>query len=1087
MTGSAATRVSPLRSSSILITLLLSSLFSIAQEGKTGSLSTNKIDYQPGDIVSIIGENWAPGETVNMVVGEDPAVHPDRALVAVANENGQFTNTDFVIEQDHIGVHFIVTATGATSGYNAYIHFFDGEGPKTSGTAQDYTITKSSSGNAITHDGATQTQLPFAQNNGNQMLPINLPFSFRVYNTTFAAGAPISVTTNGVVQFVSNLTTGNNTSITSAPFDHGFLVYWDNLGLQRNSPNGVFYSVSGTAPNRVLNIEWRQMSIGGTSNPPVVTFEARFYETSFKVEFIYGAGPATGYGAGATIGVLETNTTHYTQHSFDTADTVGPGVKLTLTPGSPLDNQAPVITVPANITKEATGATTPVTYSPAPTANDDVDGPVAVTCDPVSGSSFPVGTATVTCKAKDTAGNEGTKTFTVTITDTTPPTIAVGGLSNGVLTSKDQTTVNFTATATDLVDGSVAVSCTPQSGSTFKYGSTDVNCTATDAHNNTGTFTFSVLVTDGVAPVLTLPTDITKEATSAAGEAVTFEVSALDAVDGPLTPTCDHNSGETFPLGTTAVHCSVKDKSGNEATGSFTITVQDTTPPTLTVPAVVAPIEATGPDGATVTFTVTAHDTVDPAPTVDCDHDSGSKFPVGDTTVSCTAKDKSGNVSAPKTFKVTVQDTTPPDLTLPTDITKEGDTLGGAHVNFTATAHDIVDGNVTVACTPESGSLFAVEAKKVTCTATDKHGNKAEGSFNVTVKDTTPPNLALPADMTIEATGPQGAMATFTTTAHDIVDGDVAVTCSPTSGSTFGITTTAVHCSATDKATNKAEGSFNVTVQDTTPPALTIPTDMIVEATGPAGAQVNFAASAVDIVDGVVAVSCVPASGSTFALGTTTVSCSAKDAHLNVANGTFNILVRDTTPPVLTLPGPMTAIATSTQGAVVSFSTSAYDLVSGNVPVSCNAVSGANFAPGLTTVTCSATDAAGNKATGSFTVSVTFAWSGFLQPINADNSSVFKQGSTVPVKFQLTGASTGISNLVAKILVAKVSNGVIGSFYEDVVSTSAATTGNLFRYDPTSNQYIFNWSTKGTSTGTYVIKVDMGDGVDNRIVYVGLR
>jgi hypothetical protein len=183
----------------------------------------------------------------------------------------------------------------------------------------------------------------------------------------------------------------------------------------------------------------------------------------------------------------------------------------------------------------------------------------------------------------------------------------------------------------------------------------------------------------------------------------------------------------------------------------------------------------------------------------------------------------------------------------------------------------------------------------------------------------------------------------------------------------------------------------------------------------------------------------------------------------------------------------MTAIATSTQGAVVSFSTSAYDLVSGNVPVSCNAVSGANFAPGLTTVTCSATDAAGNKATGSFTVSVTFAWSGFLQPINADNSSVFKQGSTVPVKFQLTGASTGISNLVAKILVAKVSNGVIGSFYEDVVSTSAATTGNLFRYDPTSNQYIFNWSTKGTSTGTYVIKVDMGDGVDNRIVYVGLR
>jgi hypothetical protein len=118
---------------------------------------------------------------------------------------------------------------------------------------------------------------------------------------------------------------------------------------------------------------------------------------------------------------------------------------------------------------------------------------------------------------------------------------------------------------------------------------------------------------------------------------------------------------------------------------------------------------------------------------------------------------------------------------------------------------------------------------------------------------------------------------------------------------------------------------------------------------------------------------------------------------------------------------------------------------------------------------------------------VSFAWSGFLQPINNDNSSVFKLGSTVPTKFQLTGPSAGISDLVAKIYIAKVSNAVVGQEIEPI-STSAATVGNLFRCgDPGCSQYIFNWGTKGLTTGTYQIRVDMGDGVMTRTVFVSLR
>src|SRR5262249_4521400 len=113
------------------------------------------------------------------------------------------------------------------------------------------------------------------------------------------------------------------------------------------------------------------------------------------------------------------------------------------------------------------------------------------------------------------------------------------------------------------------------------------------------------------------------------------------------------------------------------------------------------------------------------------------------------------------------------------------------------------------------------------------------------------------------------------------------------------------------------------------------------------------------------------------------------------------------------------------------------------------------------------------------------AWSGVLQPLNADGSSVFKAGSTIPVKFQLldTGACPG--NLTATLPHAKVSDGVAGPVNE-ADSTSAATTGNQFRYDGTSGQYVFNWSTKGLTSGTYELQINLGDGVI-RTVRLGLK
>jgi hypothetical protein len=112
---------------------------------------------------------------------------------------------------------------------------------------------------------------------------------------------------------------------------------------------------------------------------------------------------------------------------------------------------------------------------------------------------------------------------------------------------------------------------------------------------------------DTMPPVLTLPAHITAEAASAAGAVVTFAATATDVIEGPRPVICTPPSGSTFPLGATGVNCSASDTSGNTVTGSFTVTVRDTTPPALSLPGNIT-AEATGPSGATVTYGASATD-----------------------------------------------------------------------------------------------------------------------------------------------------------------------------------------------------------------------------------------------------------------------------------------------------------------------------------------------------------------------------------------------------------------------------------------------------------------------------------------------
>lgn len=281
--------------------------------------------------------------------------------------------------------------------------------------------------------------------------------------------------------------------------------------------------------------------------------------------------------------------------------------------------------------------------------------------------------------------------------------------------------------------------------------------------------------------------------------------------------------------------------------------------------------------------------------------------------------------------------------------------------------------------------------------------------IRLAVMPVTEPFVRVPDDITVNATSSNGAPVTFHVSggAYRNV---VFISCSKGSGATFPIGTTTVTCIAGDMWGHNVSAGFQVTVRplDTTPPTITTPPDVTVELTSPSGAPVQYQVGAVDNDGTSVAVTCAPASGSMFAPGSTTVGCSATDAAGNTARASFIVRVQDTTPPALTLSPNLTADATSTAGAIVSYAVSATD-ASGAATVSCTPVSGATFQIGATSVACQAVDAFGNTATGSFTVTVKGASAQINDLQRAVAGLDLQDGTETSVQAKLSAALTALS------------------------------------------------------------------------------
>jgi hypothetical protein len=197
----------------------------------------------------------------------------------------------------------------------------------------------------------------------------------------------------------------------------------------------------------------------------------------------------------------------------------------------------------------------------------------------------------------------------------------------------------------------VKVECKPESGETFKIGTTTVTCTASD-ESGYKKRQFNVNIVDG-PPNINNVQNTTGKMHDASGATVSFAIMAVDAVDGPIpieNVNCNPRSGALFEKNNTKVSCTASDSRGNNATKSFYVILKDEEPPKIDdLPNIEMITKTQNPSKAQVKFSISAVDAVDgpiPIENVNCNPRSGSQFSIGiSTPITCTASDKSKNIA----------------------------------------------------------------------------------------------------------------------------------------------------------------------------------------------------------------------------------------------------------------------------------------------------------------------------------------------------------------------------------------------------------------------------------------------------------
>jgi hypothetical protein len=287
-----------------------------------------------------------------------------------------------------------------------------------------------------------------------------------------------------------------------------------------------------------------------------------------------------------------------------------------------------------------------------------------------------------------------------------------------------------------------------------------------------------------------------------------------------------------------------------------------------------------------------------------------------DNTLVVTATNNVGGVSSITTSLH--YDATPPVINCPADIEVSSGLANAVAVNFTVTATDNCAGPVSIVCTPPSGSLFPIGTNLVTCVATDPCGNFSQCNFNVVVYGCVHLVIEPPVCTTNtgflgwgSATSCDGTLTNLEVRVSPVFDTSIRLAFSSITyfiGSTNFLRMPGqvfpefdgyprdyyTNMLWTVTARDNHGGVFvrqEVFPYDFTPPMISCPGDITVTAADGVSAVVNYSFSADDGCACPVIARAIPPSGSSFSVGTHTVTCVASDLCHNTNTCTFHVTV----------------------------------------------------------------------------------------------------------------------------------------------------------------------------------------------------
>lgn len=571
---------------------------------------------------------------------------------------------------------------------------------------------------------------------------------------------------------------------------------------------------------------------------------------------------------------------------------------------APIDQTPPSITCPANATVAANASCQGQigTYTAA-TSSDNCNPMPVVTQSPPSTTTLTGHNAaqTVTLTATDDNGNTGSCTLVVTLKDVTPPDITCQGNVTVNANESCQGRLPFLS----LTGGSdncamlISYSQSPPLG-TFITGHNTVQTVtlrAVDNAGNTATCTVSVTLKDVTPPNMTCPGNTTVHVNvNCEGQLGSYNAATLNdncnpnptvtQSPAPLTVLTGHNTTQTITL-------TANDGNGNTSTCTFSVTLRDMTPPSITCPGNIVRSNDPGSCGAAVTYPLPVAN--DNCPGAGLDHLggglSGGTFNTGTTVVTWMATDAQ-NLTATCSFTVTVNDTQQPSITCPPNLARNTDpgacTALVTYANPTASDNCtlpagqptwVLGGTGHVTGSPNSSATFPKGTTTVQWKATDGVGQTKTCTFRVIVNDVQPPSMTCPPPINANAGAAtcnavvSYANPTFTDNCAPTSGTSVRTSGLP-SGSAFPVGTSMVIFRATDAAGRTSTCSLLVIVTDTQLPSITCPGNVNVTGGGtPCQATAFYApATASDNCDGPLTPFLVTGlgSGSNFPAGVTT-------------------------------------------------------------------------------------------------------------------------------------------------------------------------------------------------------------------------